>query len=113
MTKKLLLTAFAVIGLGFLIRAQDTVVIKIMGGERASIAITDFRGAGDAVPYMNVFNQTLFNDIEDAGILKMVAKSLYPLQVPQQPSDFQQPGAGATRRGPWLTAWSAPPASAR
>src|SRR4030095_7919369 len=111
MTKKLLLLVFAVIGLGLIIRAQDVVVLKIMGGERPTIAIADFRGAGDAAPFMNVFNQTLFNDVEDSGLLKMAAKSFFPLVVPQQPSDFQQPAVAAPpgRKAPWLTAWSGPP----
>src|SRR4051812_48998396 len=111
MTKKILLVTFALAGLGLIIRAQD-VVLKIVGGEKPAIAIADFRGAGDSAQYMNAFNQTLFGDIEDSGLFKMVAKSLYPLQVPQQPSDFQPP-AGTARKGPWLTDWSAPPASAK
>jgi len=66
-------------------------VIKIVGGEKPSIAIPDFRGAGDSAKYISVFNQTLFSDIQDSGLFKMASKSMYPLVVPQQPSDFQQP----------------------
>src|SRR5258708_5288384 len=107
MTKKLLLLALAVIGVGLIIRAQDVVVLKIMGGEKPRIAITDFRGAGDAAQFMNAFNQTLFTDIEDSGLFKMAAKGAYPLQVPQQPTDFQAPAsAAAPRKAPWLTDWS-------
>src|SRR5713226_8063550 len=113
MTKKILLAGFAVLGLGTASRAQD-VIIKIVGGAKPSIAVPDFRGAGDTAPYMNVFNQTLFSDIQDAGLFNMASKSLYPLVVPQQPSDFQAPGPNTpARRPPWLTDWSSPPVSAK
>jgi TolB protein len=111
MTKKIRSVTCAIAGLGLVIRAQD-VVLKIIGGEKPTIAITDFRGAGDAAQYMNAFNQTLYNDIDDSGLFKMAAKSMFPIQSPQQPSDFQAP-AGAARRGPWLTDWSAPPVSSK
>src|SRR5262245_45057257 len=107
MTKKILLVTFALAGLGLIMRAQD-VVLKIIGGEKPIIAIADFRGAGDAAQFMNAFNETLYNDVEDSGLVKMAAKGMYPLQVPQQPSDFQPP-AGSARKGPWLTDWSSPP----
>src|SRR5215212_1970946 len=114
MTKKILLLTFAIAAIALIIRAQDPIVIKIMGGEKPAIAIADFRGAGTAAPFMNAFNQTLFADIEDSTIFKMVAKSVYPLQVPQQPSDFQPPAAQTpTRKAPWLTDWSSPPVSAK
>ena len=48
---------------------------------------------------MNAFNETLFNDLQDSGLFEMVAKGMYPLQVPQQPADFRQP-ACARRRPP-------------
>jgi TolB protein len=98
----------------------------ITGGEQPKIAVPDFRGSGDAQKFMNGFNTTLWDELNGSGILKMVAKSLYPLEVPQQPSDFKPPSpppaplrgrVPATppepvRNGPWLTDWSAPPASA-
>ena len=56
-----------------------------------SIAVPDFRGSGDAQNFMGVFNSTLFNDLSDSGQLKMIPKTLYPMQVPQQPSDFRPP----------------------
>jgi TolB protein len=48
----------------------------------------------------------------------MVPKSLYPLQVPQQPQDLKPPrparrrGERPVSQGPWLTDWSEPPARA-
>jgi TolB protein len=94
----------------------------ITQGDRPAIAISDFRGAGDAQKFMNAFNEVLWNEISGSGVLRMAAKAMYPLQVPQQPSDFKPPStvAGAKRgdpprtvsNGPWLTDWSGPPVSA-
>src|ERR1700734_1456268 len=66
-------------------------------GEKPSIAVPDFRGSGDAQKFMGVFNSTLFNDLSGSGQLKMIPKTLYPIQVPQQPSDFRPAGNGQTR----------------
>ena len=49
MTKNILLAGFAILGLA---QAQD-VILKIVGGEKPSIAVPDFRGAGDSAPYMS------------------------------------------------------------
>lgn len=91
------------------------------------IAIPEFRGAGDAQPFMTAFNQTLWSDIAGSGIVTMAAKTLYPAFIPQQPADFQQPAAPAelpkSRRagelvaspsggGRWMSDWSGPPVSA-
>lgn len=75
------------------------------GGERPSIAIPDFRGSGEAQPFMAAFNSTLWNELNQSGQFKMVGKSFYPLRVPQQPSDWRQPS-------PWLSEWSSPPVNA-
>src|SRR4030095_12242983 len=69
MTQKILLAVFANLALGLIVQAQD-VVIKIVGGAKPSIAVPDFRGAGDSAKFMNVFNQTLFSDIESSGLFK-------------------------------------------
>jgi len=91
----------------------------VSGQQQPSIAIIDFRGAGAAQPLMGVFNDTLWNDIEESGVFKMVAKTLYPLDVPQRPQDFLPPRMSnpinpsdppvPIRVGPWLTDWSGPP----
>jgi TolB protein len=90
--------------------------------QKPAIAVPDFRGSGGAEKYMDTFNKELWDELSDAGVLKMVAKSLYPLAVPQQPSDFKPPTVTTSRRrreppktvsnGPWLTDWSGPPVSA-
>ena len=91
---------------------QSDVVIQLMRGERAAIAVPDLRGAGGAAPLMGTLNATLFADLQESGLFRMVPKSMYPVEVPQRPQDFVPPGPprkrGGTpvRRGPWLTDWS-------
>lgn len=97
----------------------------ITSAERPAIAVADMRGSGDAQKHMDAFNSTLWDELANAGVLKMVAKSLYPLDVPQQPQDFKPPTVSpvqtppfrgkqipAQRNGPWLTDWSGPPVNA-
>ena len=80
-------------------------------GEKPSIAVPDFRGAGDSQRFMATVNSTLFSELQNSGQLTMVAKTLYPLQIPQQPSDFHPPVNGRSQ-GPWLSDWSGPPVNA-
>lgn len=98
---------------GFAQQGAD-IVGRIVGGQKAAIAIPDFRGAGKAANFVNTFNQTLFRDIEDAGVFKMAPKSMYPLAIPQRPEDFRKPlkyDANNRTRAPWLQDWSEPPVS--
>jgi TolB protein len=97
--------------LAFLAAPQSQTVIKITGGEKPAIAVPDFRGSGAAQTYMSAFNRTLFSELQNSGQMKMVAKTVYPLAVPQQPADFKPPVNGRSQ-GPWLTDWSGPPVSA-
>ena len=71
----------------------------------STIAVPDFRGAGGAEKFVKDFNATLWTTLSGSGALKMVEKNFYPLNAPQQPSDFR-PGAAS------LTDWSHPPVSA-
>ena len=112
--------AFAAL-LVMLAAQQSDVVIPITSGARPTIAVPDLRGSGAAQPLMNAFNETLYNDLDASGLFKMVPKTMYPLQVPQQPSDFrEQPAPQPTRPGQparngggaWLSDWSSPPVSA-
>jgi len=106
---------------------QSNVRIFIEKGERPVMAIPDFRGSGATAGLTAPFNETLWNDIDSAGLFKMASKSMYPTQIPQQPSDFQTPApqpapargrrgrelaAPRTGNGRWLTDWSSPPVSA-
>ena len=98
-----LLTAAAAFG-------QDIRGIVGASLQQPSIAVPDFRGAGDAQRFMTTFNQTLWSELAGSGALKMVDKSYYPLDVPQQPEDFKPPAP--LPHGPWLTDWSRPPVNA-
>ena len=107
-----------------LLAQQSDIILKITGGGKAVIAVPDFRGSADAQKDMDAFNQTLWADLESSGMLKMAAKSSYPLEIPQRPQDFRPPlpPKAPTRRnappprpvrqGPWLTDWSEPPVNA-
>ena len=122
--KKIILFSLLAGGVWSLFPQQQRILIDIFGGDRATIAIPDFRGAGAAQQHMDVFNQVLWSDIQAASLFKMAAKSVYPLEVPQQPKDFKPPAMPpeaarrntpapqGLRQGPWLTDWSAPPVSA-
>src|SRR5450432_160044 len=101
-------------------QAQGDIVGRISSAERPAIAVADMRGTGDAQRHMDMFNSTLWDELSNAGILKMVAKSVYPLEVPQRPQDFKPPtvpvnarrGTPPVRNGPWMTDWSGPPVNA-
>lgn len=53
------------------------------------------------VKLTNVFNQVLWNDLNNSGILEVVTRSDYPLTIPQQPQDID------------YKAWANPPTSAQ
>jgi TolB protein len=104
-----------------LVAQQPDIREKITGGSFTKIAVPDLRGSGAAQQFMNGFNETLYNDLDASGLLKMVPKTMYPLQAPQQPSDFREPPAAQSSRpgqqpangsGLWLSDWSSPPVSA-
>ena len=99
-------------GAVFLAAQQQDIRGIITQGDKPAVAVVDFRGSGDAQRYMDVFNQTLWDELAGSGILRMVAKSLYPLNVPQRPEDFRPPAGRGQSTGPWLTDWSNPPVQA-
>jgi TolB protein len=82
-------------------------------GGKPTIAVPDFRGSGDAQRVMSPFNNTLWTELQSSGQFKMIPKTTYPLQVPQQPGDFHAPGADGKSQGPWLTDWSGPPTNTK
>lgn len=71
-----------------------------LGVEKIRIAVPDFT-ATSADPNMpqlaKTFNETLWNDLESAGIFEMVSKSFYPLGAVGAPQDMK------------LEAWGNPP----
>jgi TolB protein len=81
------------------------------------IAVPDFRGSGAAASLIAAFNSTVSSDLQSSPLINFVPKTLYPLQIPQQPSDLisgvAQPGARAVQpQGNRLTDWGLPPVSA-
>lgn len=108
--KRTLLGIAALPIVGLLLWAQVEINIP-KPGEKPTIAVPDFRGSGVAAPLMDVFNRTLFRELQDSGRLKMAPKTVYPLSIPQQPSDFKAP-VGGQSQGPWVSDWSGPPVNA-
>jgi TolB protein len=111
----ILLSASIALVICALLAAQDKRDFQInigKRGEKPTIAVPDFRGAGDSARLMSAFNSTLFSELQNSGQLKMIPKTVYPLNVPQQPSDFHPPANGRSQ-GPWLTDWSGPPVNTK
>ena len=74
-----------------------------LGVEKIRIAVPDFKPASqDArnAELLRTFNDTLWNDLSNAGIFDMVSKSFYPLGQVGLPADVK------------FESWSAPPPSA-
>ncbi len=123
--RKLLWFLAASGGALMLLTAQD-IRITLSEGQRPAMAIPDFRGDAAAQPFMGAFNSTLWDDVQSAGLFRMIPKTLYPKTVPQQPTDWRQPPAASQqptrgRREPpappnggglFLIDWSGPPVSA-
>ncbi len=81
------------------------------------IAVPDFRASGSAADLIASFNSTVRSDLESSPLINFVPKTLYPLQIPQQPSNLQAgvsaPAVGTVKPvGNRLTDWSLPPMSA-
>ncbi|MGO9650523.1 MAG: translocation protein TolB, partial [Terriglobales bacterium] len=74
-----------------------------LGMEKVRLAAPDF-AASTPDPQnpalLKVFNDTLWNDLDSAGIFDMVSKSFYPLAVPGNPADVR------------FDAWNSPPPNA-
>ena len=74
-----------------------------LGVEKVRLAVPDFKVSGSdpqAGNLLRTFNDTLWNDLDNSGVVELVSKSFYPLQVPGQTSEVN------------FLAWSAPPPSA-
>jgi TolB protein len=116
---RLIASILLIFGCSTLLCAQQGPAFKGViqaNGQKPAIAIPDFRASGAASQYIAAFNSTVRSDIENSGALTFVAKSMYPSQVPQQPSDLiagaapsQQTGSPQGKR---LADWGTPPISA-
>jgi len=74
-----------------------------LGVEKIRLAVPDFKASTqDArnIDLLKVFNDTLWNDLDNAGIFEMVSKSFYPLEAPGSPADVR------------FNVWSDPPPKA-
>jgi TolB protein len=74
-----------------------------LGVERIRLAVADFKpGSTDpqTAELLRAFNETLYSDLENAGIFDMVSKSFNPLTPPGAPQEMN------------LGAWSNPPPNA-
>src|SRR3954469_10384296 len=73
-----------------------------LGQEKVRLGVADFKSSG-ADPrnetLLKTFNDTLWNDLDNAGIFDMASKSFYPLIQPAQPGEVK------------LDAWANPPAN--
>jgi TolB protein len=106
-------------GMGMLLAAQqqrppDIVdTISRRGQQIPAIAVPDFRGSSEAQGLAGVFNETLWSDLKDSGVVKLIPKTLYPTVVPQQVSDLLEAKPGIDRAGGRLMSdWSNPPTEA-
>ena len=95
------------LGLGIAIaplQAQDWVKTGTsLGVEKVRLAVADFKpSTGDPqnAALLKTFDDTLWNDLDVSGVVELVSKSFYPLQVPAEPQDVN------------FTAWNAPPPNA-
>ena len=96
------------LGLAFFITlpgfAQDWIRTGTgLGVEKVRLAASDFKATTQDpknADLLKAFNDTLWNDLDNAGIFDMVSKSFYPLQVPGNPSEVR------------FEAWNGPPPNA-
>src|SRR5215471_10367836 len=82
LTRTLLVTLLGLVASVPRAAAQGTVKLEInMGQERPRMAASEFKQATSdpqSAPLATVFNETLWSDLDNAGIFEMVAKSFYP-----------------------------------
>ena len=83
--------------------AQDWIRTGTNRGAPIRLAVPDFRAANadpQTAPLNQVFNQTLWSDLDNSGIFDMVSKSFYPMLMPGRPAEMN------------LDAWGNPPPNA-
>lgn len=96
--------ALAIVGLFSVALAQDWIKTGTgLGVEKIRLAVPDFQASNQdpkSAELLRAFNDTLWNDLDNAGIFELVSKSFYPVEVPKNPADVR------------FEAWSAPPPKA-
>ena len=102
--KSFVLLVFSCLLLVSSLFAQDWIKTGTgLGVEKVRLAVPDFKpGTSDTQTgtVLRTFNDTLWNDLDNSGVVELVSKSFYPLQVPGQTSEVN------------LNAWNAPPPNA-
>ena len=87
------LVLFTILILAATAAAQDWIRTGTgLGVEKIRLAASDFKPATQDpknTDLLKTFNDTLFNDLDNAGIFDLVSKSFYPLQVPGQPTELK------------------------
>jgi TolB protein len=74
-----------------------------LGVEKVRLAVPDFKAAASnpqSTALLKTFNDTFWNDLDNSGVVELVSKSFYPLQVPGQPGEVT------------FGLWNAPPPNA-
>jgi TolB protein len=74
-----------------------------LGIEKVRLAVPDFKPAGSdpqSTALLKTFNDTFWNDLDNSGVVELVSKSFYPLQIPGQPAEVT------------FGLWNAPPPNA-
>ena len=93
-----------VLSCGINASAQDWIKTGTgLGVEKVRIAVPDFKASSQQpqnTELLKTFNDTLWNDLDNAGIFDMVSKSFYPLGQVGAPADVKFDG------------WTAPPPNA-
>ena len=73
------------------LQAQDWIKTGTgLGVEKVRLAVADFKPSTNDpqnAALLKTFNDTLWNDLDNSGVVELVSKSFYPLQVPGQPTD--------------------------
>ena len=86
------------------LQAQDWVKTGTsLGVEKVRLAVPDFKPSTNDIQnvgLLKIFNDTLWNDLDVSGVVELVSKSFYPLQVPGQPVEVT------------FLAWNQPPPNA-
>ncbi len=61
-----------------------------LGVDKVRLAVPDFKAANtdpQNEALLKTFNDTFWNDLDNSGVVELVSKSFYPLQVPGQPAE--------------------------
>ena len=77
-----------------------------VGQEKTRVAVPNFRVTSDSAEVMKAFDDTLWNDLDNSGIIELVSKSFYPQQQPATPAEvfrteMQKPERGRRQTRTW------------